>query len=232
MRKLKNYNDYLILEKFDSNIKAELKKLGVTDEDELNKQIHLAKNGHLGHYLSEKGEKFTFGMLNAIFKDAIDAKKKTDIKRGIFNILPSLIPLALVPFFPIVAMVSIVFGTSRMFHRVFDPVFNYINPHSKYTDFLKKMIDIYMKIPEGEVKLKDRFTRAFVVSDRLVEAIKPEVLDKFSTELSLEMESMNPDGEVPDHFIENELKIFLNKNFDVNPAIPLKGVDNIDTSNL
>lgn len=197
--------------------------MGVTDEDELNKQIHLAKNGHLGHYLNEKGEKFTFGMLNAIFKDAIDAKKKTNIKRGIFNILPSVIPLALIPFFPVVAMISVVFGTSRIFHRIFNPLFDYINPHSKYTDFLKMMIDMYMKIPEGEVQLKDRFTRAFVVSDRLVEAIKPEVLDKFSTELSLEMELMNQDSEVTDHFIENKLRTFLNKNFDVNPPIPIKG---------
>ena len=197
--------------------------MGVTDEDELNKQIHLAKNGHLGHYLNEKGEKFTFGMLNAIFKDAIDAKKKTNIKRGIFNILPSVIPLALIPFFPVVSMISVVFGTSRIFHRIFNPLFDYINPHSKYTDFLKMMIDMYMKIPEGEVQLKDRFTRAFVVSDRLVEAIKPEVLDKFSTELSLEMELMNQDSEVTDHFIENKLRTFLNKNFDVNPPIPIKG---------
>jgi len=228
MRTLKRYNHFLILERYDRNIRAKLIEMGVSDEDELNKQVHLAKNGHLGHYLNEKGEKFTFGMLNAIFKDAIDAKRKTDIKKGIFNILPSAIPLALVPFFPIVAIVGIVFGTSRMFRRVFDPIFNYINPHSKYTDFLKKMIDIYMKLPEGEVPLKDRFTRAFVVSDRLVEAIKPEVLDRFSTELSLEMELMNPDGEVPDHFIENKLKTFINKNFDVNPPIPIKGVDNND----
>ena len=177
MRTLKRYSQFLILEKYDKNIKSKLIEMGVTDEDELNKQIHLAKNGHLGHYLNEKGEKFTFGMLNAIFKDAIDAKKKTNIKRGIFNILPSVIPLALIPFFPVVAMISVVFGTSRIFHRIFNPLFDYINPHSKYTDFLKMMIDMYMKIPEGEVQLKDRFTRAFVVSDRLVEAIKPEILE-------------------------------------------------------
>lgn len=222
MKSIKKYSQFLILERYDKSIRSKLIEMGVTDEDELNKQVNLAKNGHLGHYLNEKGEKFTFGMLNAIFKDAIDAKKKTDIKRGIFNILPTVVPLALMPFFPMLATISLIFGTSRIFHRVFDPIFNYINPHSKYTDFLKKMIDMYMKIPEGEVKLKDRFTRAFVVSDRLVEAIKPELLDKFSTELSLEMELMNPDSEVPDHFIENELRIFLNKNFDVNPEIPLK----------
>ena len=29
-------------------------------------------------------------------------------------------------------------------------------------------------------------------------------------------------NEVPDNFIENELKSWLNENFDVNPEIPLK----------
>ncbi len=222
MSNIKNYNQFLILEKYDRNIKSKLIEMGVTDEDELKRQVHLAKNGHLGHYLNEKGEKFTFGMLNAIFKDAIDAKIKTNIKRGIFNILPSVIPLALIPFFPIVAMVSVVFGTSRIFHRIFDPVFDYINPHSKYTDFLKMMIDMYMKIPEGDVTFKDRFTRAFVVSDRLVEAIKPEVLQKFSLELSEKMASIDSNMEVPTHYIENELKDYLNRNFEINPEIPLK----------
>jgi len=222
MSNIKNYNQFLILEKYDRNIKSKLIEMGVTDEDELKRQVHLAKNGHLGHYLNEKGEKFTFGMLNAIFKDAIDAKIKTNIKRGIFNILPSVIPLALIPFFPIVAMVSVVFGTSRIFHRIFDPVFDYINPHSKYTDFLKMMIDMYMKIPEGDVTFKDRFTRAFVVSDRLVEAIKPEVLQKFSLELSEKMASIDSNMELPTHYIENELKDYLNRNFEINPEIPLK----------
>ena len=222
MNNIKNYNQFLILEKYDRNIKSKLIEMGVTDEDELKRQVHLAKNGHLGHYLNEKGEKFTFGMLNAIFKDAIDAKIKTNIKRGIFNILPSVIPLALIPFFPVVAMISVVFGTSRIFHRIFNPLFDYINPHSKYTDFLKMMIDMYMKIPEGDVTFKDRFTRAFVVSDRLVEAIKPEVLQKFSLELSEKMASIDSNMEVPTHYIENELKDYLNRNFEINPEIPLK----------
>ena len=222
MNNIKNYNQFLILEKYDRNIKSKLIEMGVTDEDELKRQVHLAKNGHLSHYLNEKGEKFTFGILNAIFKDAIDAKIKTNIKRGIFNILTSVIPLALIPFFPIAAMVSVFFGTSRIFHRIFDPVFDYINPHSKYTDFLKMMIDMYMKIPEGDVTFKDRFTRAFVVSDRLVEAIKPEVLQKFSLELSEKMASIDSNMEVPTHYIENELKDYLNRNFEINPEIPLK----------
>jgi len=105
MKRLKRYNEFLINEAKDENLKAKLIEMGVTDEDELIKQVQLAKTGYLGMYLQQNGEKFTFGILKAIFKDAIVAKRKTEIKRGIFNILPTLIPVALAPFFPIHAIV-------------------------------------------------------------------------------------------------------------------------------
>ena len=219
---IKNYNQFLITEKYDKFIRAKLIEMGVKDKKELERQVELAKSGFLSTYLSEKGDKFTFGILNAIFKDAIRAKKITNIKKGIHNIIPSIVPLALAPWYPVAAVIGSVFGASRMFHKIFDPVFNYLNPQSKYADFLKKMIDVYMLIPEGEVPLKDRFTRAFVVSDRLVDAIKPEVLDKFSEYLSVEMSNKDQDEEVPGHYIENELKAYLNREFNIDPEIPLK----------
>lgn len=219
---INNWNQFLILEKYDRNIRQKLIELGVTDEEELNKQVALAKSGYLGTYLQEKGEKFTFGILQAIFKDAIRSKKLTGIKKGIYNIIPSVVPLALAPWYPVLAVIGSIFGASRIFHKIFEPIFNYLNPQSKYTDFLKKMIDTYMMIPEGELPLKDRFTRAFVVSDRFVEAIKPEVLDDFSNYLSEKMSLESEDLEVPEHYIENELKSYLNTRFDINPNIPLK----------
>lgn len=222
MKNLKKYNDFLILEKYDKNIKAQLIKMGVTDKEELKKQISLSKQGHLGAYLHSKGDKFTFGILKAIFKDAIDAKKKTALKKNIFNMLPVVIPLSLAPFFPILAIVGTIFGSSRLVHKVFDTIFEYLEPQSKYSDFLKKTIDTYMKLPEGDVNLKDRFSRAFVVSDRLIEALKPEVVNDFTTFISNKMEQESDDKLVPDHYIENELKTYINDNFDIDPEIPLK----------
>lgn len=216
------YNTFLITERYDRYIRKKLIDIGVTDPNELNKQVHFAKNGHLAHYLSEKGDKFTFGILSAIFKDAVRAKKVDNIRKGVYNILPSVIPLALIPFFPTLAILGSIFGASRMFHKIFDPVFSYLNPNSKYADFLKRMIDAYMKIPEGEFRVKDRFTRAFVVQDRLIEAIKPEVLEDFSIYLSEKMSLENEDVEVPDNYIENELKQYLNEKFNISPEIPIK----------
>lgn len=219
---IKNYSEFLILERYDKNIRKELSNLGIKDKSEIDKMVDYAKEGYLHAYLKKNGETFTFGMLNAIFKDAINAHKIANIKRGIHQILPSTLPLFLIPYFPILAVVGSIFGASRTFHKIFDPLFDYLNPNTKYTDFLKKMIDIYMRIPEGDIPVKDRFTKSFVVSDRLIDAIKPEIITDFSNYLSEKMAKMPQDMEVPNNYIENELKTYINSNFNVKPEIPLK----------
>ena len=221
MNNIKNYNQFLILEKFDSNIKAELLRLGVTDETEINKHLYHAHRGNLAKYLTENGKAFTFGMLNALFKDAREAKLKTEIKVGVIKAVHRFVPMLMAPFFPILAIFGYVLGTSRAFNKVVAPIL--ADPGHDYPDFLKKVINATMRVAEGDLTTeKDRFTRAFVVSDRLVEAIKPEVLQRFSLELSNKMANMDSNMEVPEHYIENELKDYLNRNFEINPEIPLK----------
>lgn len=218
---IKNYNNFLILEKFDDNIIAELKRLGVTDKDEINRHLYHAHRGHLAEYLKQNGRKFTFGMLNALFKDARDAKRRTDLRVGVIKAVHRILPMALAPFLPIVAIIGYVLGSSRAFNKVIAPIL--ADPGHDYPSFLKKVIDATMRVAEGDLTTpKDRFTRAFVVSDRIVDAIKPDVLQKFSLFLSEKMSLMNPNDEVPEHYIENELKKYLNDHYNIDPEIPLK----------
>ena len=70
--------------------------------------------------------------------------------------------------------------------------------------------------------LKDRFSRAFVVSDRLIDALKPDVINNFTNYIVDKMNNEDDNIDVPLHYIENELKEYLNNNFDVNPKIPLR----------
>lgn len=218
---IKNYNNFLILEKFDDNIIAELKRLGVTDKDEINRHLYHAHRGHLAEYLKQNGRKFTFGMLNALFKDARDAKRRTDLRVGVIKAVHRILPMALAPFLPIVAIVGYVLGSSRAFNKVIAPIL--ADPGHDYPSFLKKVIDATMRVAEGDLTTpKDRFTRAFVVSDRIVDAIKPDVLQKFSLFLSEKMSLMDPNDEVPEHYIENELKKYLNDHYSIDPEIPLK----------
>ena len=222
MKKLRNYDSFLILEKFDDNIIAELRRLGVTDEDEINKHLYHAHRGNLAKYLVENGKQFTFGMLNALFHDARDAKRRTDIKLGVIKAIHRIIPMALAPFYPVIAIAGYILGSSRAFNKVIAPILS--EPGKDYPSFLKKIIDASMRVAEGDfTDEKDRFTRSFVVSDRLVEAIKPEVIQKFSLFLSDKMSLENSDSPVPDNYIENELKSYLNEHFGIDPQIPLKG---------
>jgi len=218
---IKKYNNFLILEKFDDNIIAELKRLGVTDKDEINRHLYHAHRGHLAEYLKQNGRKFTFGMLNALFKDARDAKRRTDLRVGVIKAVHRILPMALAPFLPIVAIIGYVLGSSRAFNKVIAPIL--ADPGHDYPSFLKKVIDATMRVAEGDLTTpKDRFTRAFVVSDRIVDAIKPDVLQKFSLFLSEKMSLMDPNDEVPEHYIENELKKYLNDHYNIDPEIPLK----------
>ena len=218
---INNKSLYKELEKFKAGGKPdELIKL--LNDDEIQTQIVLSKQGNLHRYMQEHGEDFTFGVLRAIFKDAKDAKMRTDIEKGFIQAIPRGLPILLAPFYPVLAIVGLVLGTSRTFNKLIKPLFNNLNSDSKYVDFLKTMIFYYMKFPEGEVNLKDRFSRAFVVTDRLIDAIKQETIDDFTKNLVEKMEGEPDDKPVPDHYIENELKKYLNDNYDVDPQIPLK----------
>jgi hypothetical protein len=221
VKRIKKYNNFLILEKFDDNIISELKRLGIKDKDDINKYLYQAHRGNLAKYLQQMGKKFTFGMLHALFLDAQNAKKKTDIRVGVVKAIHRVIPMALAPFFPILAIVGYILGTSRAFNKVIAPIL--ADPGKDYPEFLNKLIISTMKIAEGEiVPTKDRFTRAFVVSDNIVDAIKEDVLREFAIYLSDKMSKKNPDEEVPENYIENQLKTYLNRRFDIEPEIPLK----------
>lgn len=147
-------------------------------------------------------------------------KKRTDLKVGVVKALHRIIPIALAPFFPIAAIIGMIFGSTRAFNKILAPILQ--DSSETYEGFLKQLIDRSMKVAEGEIPVKDRFTRAFVVSDKLVSAIRPEILQNFSNTLSNKMSLEDPGKEVPENYIENELKDYLNRNFQVNPPIPLK----------
>lgn len=196
--------------------------INLLNEDEIQTQIVISKQGELHKHMHNKGEKFTFGILNAIFQDAKAAKLKMGAKKAFWQTIPRGAPVLLAPFYPMLAVVGVILGTSRTFNKIIKPLFKNLDSESKYVDFLKTMVFYYMKVPEGEVSIKDRFSRAFVVEDRLIDAIKPEVVDDFTKQLSEKMLEEPEDKEVPDHYIENELRKFLNETFDVDPEIPLK----------
>ncbi len=225
MLKELGYSDYLLSNnRFWSAMKSNnIERLvELLSDDEIATQISLSKRGRLKEHLMTSGGKFTFGMLRAIFADAKEAKIAMDAKKAVWQAIPRALPLLLAPFYPMLAVIGLVLGTSRTFNKVIKPVLKHVESDSKYVDFLKTFVTYYMKVPEGDFNVKDRFSRAFVVSDGFVDAIKPEVLEDFNKHIIVKMDSEPDDMEVPDHYIENELKDYISDRFDVDPRIGTK----------
>lgn len=209
-----------IIQKYDNNLINEFKRLGIEDEEILKIYIKESHNGNLAKFLNQNDKIFTFGILHAIFLDAIEAKRKTDLKIGIIKAIHRTIPVLLAPFFPTIAIIGVLFSTTRTFNKIISPILK--DPGHDYPGFLTKVIKSSMKVAEGEINVKDRFARAFVVSDNITKALKEDVLRQFSLYLADKMSKENPTDEVPDNYIENELKTYLNDQFDIDPEIPLK----------
>jgi hypothetical protein len=219
--RIKNYNHFLILEKFDDNITKELNRLGVTDKSEIDEYLAQAHRGNLANYMTKSGKEFTFGLLHSIFLDAQEAKRKTDFRTGVIKMAHRLIPMALAPFYPIMAIIGYILGTSRAFNKVIAPIL--ADPGRNYPEFLKKLIEQTMKIAEGEViPTKDRFSRAFVVDGSITDMIKEDILFDFTIYLSNKMSKEDPDKVVPEHYVENQLRKYLNKRFDIDPPFEYK----------
>lgn len=209
-----------ILEKYDDNLKAELKRRGVEDEKDINDILYNSHRGNLGNYLNEHGDALTFGLLNAIFKDSLEAKKAKSLQHGSVKATVRLIPIVLGSFVPIISILGSVFGSTRALDKIFMPLIN--EPTNKYPTFLKKMILNTVKIVEGDVTIKDRFSRAFVISDDIIKMLNENTVYNFSLYLSDKMSKEDNDKEVPDYYIETELRKYLNVTYKLNPPLSTK----------
>jgi len=183
----------------------------------------LGRRGELGKYLHEQNKEFTFGILRNIFKDAVDYKKKRELLKGTYKMIHRAIPMALAFIsFPLWLLGNIL-GASRALNKIIKPLLK--NPENNYNSFLIKVIKGSMAIMEGEIKYvigNDWFYDAFVMEDDLINMVRKDVLRIFAIELAEKMENEPDDKKVPNHYIENELKTFLNERFGITPPMKLK----------
>lgn len=219
MKEIKRYTDFSdsILE--GSNLKKELFKLGYNKHNLID-IFSRVQRGELGHFLHSEGKALTFGILNAIYKDAIELHRSHEIKKGSIKALVRLIPMALSPISLLVSYIGMAFGSSRAANKILKPILD--DPGSSYPEFLKRLVSMSMKVVEGEISGDDPIKTAFVVSDGLVDMLKDEIVVEFTIFLSDKMSQENPDTIVPEYYIENEFRTYLNQAFKLNPELPLK----------
>ena len=170
----------------------------------------LGKDGKLYKYLEK--EKLTFGMLKAIWEDAIAYKKKREYIKGTYKFIHRTLPMTLgFIFFPI-WVINMILGSSRAINKILVSALKL----KTYHGFLVHFIEKTMAIMEGDIRIvmgKDWFYDAFNVDKGLIEMVRKEHIMEFATHISNDIQKKDDDDIVPKNYLENKFRTFLNNKF-------------------
>jgi hypothetical protein len=161
--------------------------------------------------------KITFGQLRAL----VDAGKKErlvkHIGEGGFKALIRIIPW----FFPQIAIAGFIGSTARAMNKLFKPA---LTETESYKTWWGKVVLKSFKLSEGELNLEDPFSRIFFISDGLMTMLDDKYKVKFASHISDIANSMDDSTEVPELFVENELRKWVNDKFFLDPPLPEKTI--------
>jgi len=167
-------------------------------------------------FCSSQG-KITFGQLRAL----VDAGKKERLAKHIgeggFKALIRIIPW----FLPQVAIAGFIGSTARAMNKLFKPA---LTETESYKTWWGKVVLKSFKLSEGELNLSDPFSRIFFISDGLMTMMDDKYKIKFATHISDIANSMDDSTEVPELFVENELRKWVNEKFFLDPPLPEKSI--------
>lgn len=215
-----------INEVFDIDYGFEFSNMDFKKEDpkdpNVQKLVNMAKGGNLYRYLASGQRNLTFGMLKALHQDAITFKEQREFKQGIDKFLFRAVPLALAPIFFPVWLLSQILGATRALNKILMPVLKIKQPYGK---FLEGVVIKVMDITEGEFErlmVDDWFYKSFAVQKGLIQMVRKEHIVKFAYYISKKMQYEDDDRQVPPYYIENEFRRYLNRNFRIDPQLPIK----------
>jgi len=174
-------------------------------------------------FCQEQGP-ITFGQLKALVEAATSKRIAGDLGRGVFKTLWRLIPF----FIPQILLAAVGVTATRAINKIVTPA---LKDTKGYKSWWGKVVLKAMDIAEGDyipdVALgDDPLGKVFFISDGLLEMIKDKYKLKFARYVS-DVAASRPDNEpVPDWFVENLLRDYLNQKFLLDPPLqPKKGLE-------
>ena len=128
--------------------------------------------------------------------------------------------LRLLPwFFPQLAIAGFTGSLIRAFNKVFRPT---LEETTGYKTWWGKTVMKIFNLVEGELGTTDPLSKIFFISDGLMTMLDDKLKVKFARYIS-ELASEKPDDEeVPEFFVENELRHWLNDKFLLDPPLSPK----------
>ena len=157
----------------------------------------------------------TFGQLKGIINAAISERIGKHVGEGAFKALLRLIPW----FLPQIAVAG--FGASilRAMNKIIRPS---LTETQNYKTWWGKTILRLMDSAEGDLPLSDPFSRIFFIGDGLMNMMNEENKIKFARYISELTDKMPDDQPVPDMFVEDELRNWINQRFLLDPPLQPK----------
>jgi hypothetical protein len=157
--------------------------------------------------------KITFGQLAGLIKAAKNKKIRNEVGEGVYKSLIRLLPW----FIPQIAIASFIGSGLRAANKIIKPA---LETTTGYKSWWGKTIMNLLSYAEGELPITDPLSKIFFISDGLLELMSEKHKIKFARYIA-ELASSKEDSDiVPDYFVENELRKWINQKFLIDP--PLK----------
>ena len=162
----------------------------------------------------------TFGQLRELVKAASSKKLKADMGRGTFRELWRIVPF----FIPQVLLAAVGAELARVINKIISPA---LKDAGSYKSWWGQVVMKTMNVAEGTtipdiVIGNDPLSKVFFISDGLLHMISEKYRLKFAKYVA-EVASNQPDDKpVPDWFVENLLRDYLNQKFLLDPPLPIK----------
>ena len=154
----------------------------------------------------------TFGQLKYLIESSKNKRLFYNITEGGYKALIRLLPW----FIPQIAIAGFFGSSLRAFNKIIKPT---IEETSNYKTWWGKVVLKVMQLSEGDLPKYDPISKIFFVSDGLLHMMDEKVKLKFTKYISDLAASMPENEPVPEFFVENELRKFLNEKFLLNPPL-------------
>lgn len=167
--------------------------------------------------------KITFGQLRELVESGKIKRIATNMGEGAYKAMLRLVPW----FIPQLVLAGFTATWVRVANKLLRPT---LEETTNYKTWWGKTIIKIFDLVEGELNANDPLSKIFFISDGLMTMLN----DKYKVEFAryiANVASEQPDDEiVPDYFVENELRNWLNEKFFLDPPLQPKNKSNDDKS--
>ena len=170
--------------------------------------------------------KITFGQLRELVESGTRKRILTHMGEGGYKATLRLLPW----FIPQIVLVGFAATWVRVANKLLRPT---LEETTNYKTWWGKTILKIFDLVEGELNSSDPLSKIFFISDGLMTMLDDKYKIKFANYIAKIADEKLDDEIVPDYFVENELRHWLNEKFFLDPPLqPKKIKDNTEETSL